>query len=1033
MSRKKNVLVLARAAVFVALGVLAALFFLRPPEIQTDIIGLLGTPKTTRAAALVELSRASGKRVQVLVESENFDAAKIAAKKFLEEIKSLPVEIDAGEFSQNETNEVIEFYARERFNFLSKEDRTALAAGRFDDVSERAAALWFAPVTSPVPRKIDPFGTLTRFLAELPAGNGNFSLRDGFLATEFDGKTFVLIALKLPETATLADAATTLDALAAIRIPAAKIHLSGTPLHTVSSARASVRDINVLTALGAAFVILLLVALFRSLRALALATASITAGLLGGFFATAAVFQNVHTFTLLFGTTLIGLAVDYTFHAYLRRDGSVVRPLCAAFATSALAFGILIFSSFSILKQTAVFSISGLAFVLATTLLSREKILGNAPFPPVVARAENLTRTAANGLRKFLRKGGIVLFVPFVAFGLSRISFSDDIRALYNPSAELLQKDLLFMQVSGRKPTTRFLVSTGKSLEEILQNEENSTLAGSGAISAFLPSEKRQRENFELQKNFYANETLTKKLGIAGAFPSPEKFSALDASSLPTSLRKIFNALFYDAPQGKFSATALDESVATDAVAAETGTFVVSPVEEISEMLNAAKRQTYVLLAGAFAVLFAVLFAIFRRGVFRLWAAPFCSAITVAATLGLLGIPLSFFHLLAFFLIVGLAVDYGIFRRKGRRSELAVWLSCATSALSFGLLAFTDFSLLKSFGLTLALGFAFSFLFSLFFAEESDEKKSARDDGSEWFLQKENHAGAWRLEILWFVYKTFPLCIFRALLAAVSFSIFAVSPKIRCASKNFRKILNAAKRANGSAESRFSAFAHVNAFADAIFDRFDATADNRQNLKIEFATKTPIDEIARGGATLLCSHVGNIEIFQNVFRDRPDLPRRVMNAFQEVSQNSIFFKFYKKHCASDLVKIWDVEKIDLATATALSDALARGEFVMMSADRVSAGAPEKTIAATLLGHEIALPKGAFSFARMLDAPIYFVACVKTAPRVYTFFAERAPEKNIAAAYAKFLEKLTRAFPTQFFNFFDFFKTPAARHDAPSQR
>lgn len=1021
MNRRKLALLIARATVFVVLGVLAALFFLHPPEIQTDLIGLLGKPNTPHSAALLELSRSTEKRIQVLVEAENFDDAKTAAKIFLENLRNVPVEIDAGEFSENETASVIDFYARERFNFLSDEDRASLIAGHFDEVSARAAQLWFAPVTSPISRKIDPFGTLTRFLADLPNANGNFSLRDGFLSAKFGECEFIFIALKLPETASLADTGTTLGKLASIRVPAAKIHVSGTPLHSVSTAQKSVRELNILTALGVGFVTLLLLALFRSLRALGLAVTSISAGLLGGFFTTAAIFQNVHTFTLLFGTTLIGLAVDYTFHAYLRRGNAVIRPLCSAFATSTLAFGILVFSSFSVLKQTAVFSISGLAFVLATTLLFREKILGNAPFPPLVDRAEMFTRKTASALRFFLRKGGILLLVPFVAFGLARISFSDDIRTLYRPSQNLLQNDLLFMQVSGQKPTTRFFVSTGNSLEEILQNEEKFSPPNTRSLSAFLPSAARQHENFELQKKFYENEKLSTKLGLKNAFPSPEKFNALGADALPPALQKIFAALYHRTPQGDFSATALTTN-APDILQndATSECFVVSPVEEISAMLVAAKRQTYALLLGAFTVLFAVLFLIFRRGSLRLWTAPLCSALTVAATLGWLGIPLSFFHLLAFFLIVGLAVDYGIFRLGETRSELAVWLSCATSALSFGLLAFTEFSLLRSFGLTLALGFVFSFLFSLFLAKD-DTRETPHGNAGEWFSQKENHAGTLRLELLRFVYKTCPLCVFRTLLGAVSFSIFLASPKVRRASKKFIEILNADERSRGVPESRFSTFTHVNSFANAVFDRFDAASGNRQKLKIELAHGTPTEEFAQGGATFLCTHTGNIEIFQNIFRSHPELPIRVMNAFQEVGQNSIFFNFYKKYCARDFVKIWDVEKIDLATATALAEALGRGEFVMLAADRVSAGTPEKTIPAQLLGQEIALPKGAFSIARMLGAPIYFVACVKTSPRVYTFFAERAPEKGVSAAYARFLEKLTRAYPTQFFNFFEFFK------------
>jgi predicted exporter len=104
-------------------------------------------------------------------------------------------------------------------------------------------------------------------------------------------------------------------------------------------------------------------------------------------------------------------------------------------------------------------------------------------------------------------------------------------------------------------------------------------------------------------------------------------------------------------------------------------------------------------------------------------AAPALLAAAVTLALfGLGGTPVSLLHLLGLLLVLSLGVDYGIFLVEsppgdadGDASLLSVTLDCATTLLSFGLLATSSFPALSALGTSTAVGVAASLVFALSF------------------------------------------------------------------------------------------------------------------------------------------------------------------------------------------------------------------------------------------------------------------------------------------------------------------------------
>ena len=72
-----------------------------------------------------------------------------------------------------------------------------------------------------------------------------------------------------------------------------------------------------------------------------------------------------------------------------------------------------------------------------------------------------------------------------------------------------------------------------------------------------------------------------------------------------------------------------------------------------------------------------------------------------------------------------------------------------------------------------------------------------------------------------------------------------------------------------------------------------------------------------------------------------------------------------------------------------------------------------------LGRDCVWPKGVFRFAKMMEAPVYAIVCVKTGWNAYEARAVRL-EGELLDDYVRFLEAETRAHPDQWYQFYRFF-------------
>lgn len=211
-------------------------------------------------------------------------------------------------------------------------------------------------------------------------------------------------------------------------------------------------------------------------------------------------------------------------------------------------------------------------------------------------------------------------------------------------------------------------------------------------------------------------------------------------------------------------------------------------------------------------------------------------------------------------------------------------------------------------------------------------------------------------------------------------------------------------------------------FAQAAIDKFAMYAGKRFDVEVEnfeeFAKRTDGDE----GFIHFSSHIGNYEIAGYTL------------VSQKKKIHAVVYGFEKESVMQNRTGMFDQTNIsmismkeDMSHLYEIDNALCNGDIVSFPTDR-SAGAV-KCVEVLFLGHKAKFPMGPFSVATMRGLDVLAVNVMKVSCKKYKVYVtplnydKSAPRreqiKQLAEAFVAELEKRVREYPTQWFNFYDF--------------
>ncbi len=733
-------------------------------QVESNLLDLLPSASSDRDAivAIRQFAASASSELLFLAGTREPGNTRAAAMAFADALRRSPV-FDRVEFSLDASMlDEIRAQLGRRAALLSPRHHDMLARGDVARLEMEARQAAYTPLgfARPFALTDDPLG-LAADTVDAPRINGAARLEDDYLAVSNGSLTYALIRARLAGNPyALPVQEQVRGAIDNARTTANRIDNtfetigSGVVFHAAEGARSARGEIARFGLAGVLAIVALVVVVFRSPWPLLMTMVVLAVATAAAISVCQAVFGNVHVLTLTFGTSLIGVAVDYALHYFAHRLGSTQCPaknltpaLLLGCGTTIAGYLALLLAPISGLRQIALYSSVGLlvSCALVILVLPHFNFRSMACVPGWAQRLSNWQLSPPT--RRWLSLAAIVV----AAAGLLRIETEDDVRTLQRPSAELAATEQRVRQILQTGFETQFILVAGASEQEVLVREEavrrrlqplqdRAQLASHFAVTQSLSSLDRQAENRKLLTRYVAGPegALARTMRSMG-FPATEVARRVAVFQqdlqrdyqprdwLATRMSEPWRPLWLQLADGKHASVVLlsglaDVPALRAAIANLPGVGFVDQVGEINSVLRHYRQTTFwVLLIVATLILVTLLARYRSRSAFVTALPAVGSVVFTVALLGLLGEPLNLFNTLALLLVLGMGVDYAIFLREDQQAAtvLAVVLCGATTLLSFGLLGLSSVPFVRSIGLTITLGIICALSLSLLLKKRS--------------------------------------------------------------------------------------------------------------------------------------------------------------------------------------------------------------------------------------------------------------------------------------------------------------------------
>ena len=746
----------------------------RGSNVNTNLMALL--PTSDREEVVVDAVNRVQKHFErhfvVLVGAPDFAKAKLLADLVARQLIAL------GQFQNFRVNDyqdmvrhAVSFYLPRRFQILSNSTREKLLDGDPQWVEREILRRYYTPQSAVNSSLVthDPLLLLTAFLEERTrAAAGKPEIRDGYLTVRSKGREHIVLIGELSDSPfSLSVQRVVMPEINRLRqvlfdtVPDAQLQVAGVLPHAAAGTQSGIDEASTVGLGSLAAIVFLLIAMFRSVRPFILTLAAIGLGCVCGFAACLAIFGEVHFLTVVFGSSLVGISVDYSFHYFcdrfrFRHDWSpnatrthVFPGITLGLITSAIGFAGLYFAPFPGMQGMAVFSIIGLCVAYGCVMLCYPPLTSGLSRPQIDRPLSWVRSYAAWWRRDWSWSTYIVAAGFFLAAltGTLRLTASDDIRMLQTLDSDVMAEEIQIRSLIGRNLASQFLLVEGENHEDFLTREEeltkklrtlqtNEKIEGYLAISDFVASARRQAENRELLNEFLLGQfdglaKIVRQIGLTETARETYIYSLRATTKGPAFGIEDWLAHPVSAPHRHLWVGSTGQSVlgvvglrgvfdlqaVRDLAAEDENIHFVDPAGDISELFGQYRRQTiWLTLLSYGAVLLILIFRYGFSGGVLVMVPPVIATFVTLGMLGLVGAPFSLFNVMAMLLVLGIGVDYSLFfRETGAENPttlFAIALSSVTTLLAFGLLAFSSTDAIHAFGLTVTIGILTAFLFS---------------------------------------------------------------------------------------------------------------------------------------------------------------------------------------------------------------------------------------------------------------------------------------------------------------------------------
>ena len=228
----------------------------------------------------------------------------------------------------------------------------------------------------------------------------------------------------------------------------------------------------------------------------------------------------------------------------------------------------------------------------------------------------------------------------------------------------------------------------------------------------------------------------------------------------------------------------------------------------------------------------------------------------------------------------------------------------------------------------------------------------------------------------------------------------------------------------GRWKSFWKVYANHIRFGQIILDRFGVYAGKKYRFITEGQELMDELETHPEGFVSLSSHVGNYEIAG--YSLKPKSKR--FNALVYAGETATVMENRQKQLSQNNMSMIPVKE-DMSHLFLLNNAIDNGEIVSIPADRIFGS--QKAVECQFFGEKARFPMGAFALAAQKNVSVLAVFVMKSGYKSYHAYVReiqcdreaklREQISQMAQSFATNLEDIVKKYPTQWFNYFDFWK------------
>jgi predicted exporter len=530
--------------------------------------------------------------------------------------------------------------------------------------------------------------------------------------------------------------------------PGTEILKRGVIFYSDNASIEAKKDISTISGLSIIGIIILIIAIFRSVTPILLSLLSILIGIICGLAAVLMIFGEIHVMTLVMSTSVIGITIDYSLHYLTERllhgnhESSydslkkLISTLAIALCTSFIAYLILLIAPFPGLKQLSIFAVFGLLGAFLTVTCWYPFLIKKLPVRENVG-ASFFTFWLKPWENKNVQWITVLLAIVFIGYGAYNLKIDDDISKLQALPIDLQKEEQDIINITHQSSDQKWFIVFGDTAEQTLQRLESflpklEQAKQKGVFQQYqsinLPSIKQQQHNVALVEKYMPEIVSSlQQMGINIRLPSTENTNVFITPEMwvKSEISQGQNLLWLSLPNGK-SATLIPignikriNDIRTLSHV-DNGVYWLDRHTEFNTMFTNYRVYLSQLMAGAI-IIICVCFIFYNRkyGLITALKSTLPTLLSVGVALSVHGIihqPLNLFSMLALILVIGIGIDYSLFlgnvKSQTKSALLAVTMAALTTLLSFGLLIISHTNAIKGFGIVLTSGIFAAFLFA---------------------------------------------------------------------------------------------------------------------------------------------------------------------------------------------------------------------------------------------------------------------------------------------------------------------------------